>query len=153
MNEPRRQDQIPARIETVIVGEQLGPVEIDIREEDVEAYGDNVQDGGSLLTLADGRHAAPATITAGDYVKVMGVKYSPAGAIHTKAAHEFKKAIVAPAKLSASGVIVDKYIRRGREFVVIESVTVDETGAEVVRSRNTWMMNPSVHHPESENTR
>ena len=142
------QEKVRATIETVVVGEHLGPVEYELTEEDIAAYRERTQDGGESLTLPDGRQAAPPTITAGDYNKVLGTKYSTFDVIHTKAQHEFKKPIVPPAKLNASGVVVDKYIRRGREFLVIETVTVDEQGEEVVRSRNVWLINASVRHPE-----
>lgn len=145
-------ERIRATYETVEVGERLGPVEYGLTEEDVASYLERVQDEGEALVLPDGRRAAPPTITAGDYNRVLTTKYSTYDVVHTKARHEFKKPIVPPMRLRAWGTIVDKYIRRGREYLVIETVTEDESGAEVVRSRNTWLINASVRHPQDADT-
>lgn len=142
------QERIQATYETVEVGEQLGPVEYELTEEEMASYLERVQDSGEALESPDGKRAAPPEITSGDYTKVLATKYSAYDVIHTRASHQFKKAITPPVKLTASGTIIDKYIRRGREYLVIETVTRDESGDEVVRSRNTWLINASVRHPE-----
>lgn len=60
---------------------------------------------------------------------------------HTKAELDF----IAPARagkiIRVSGKVVNKYVKRGRCWVVLESLSVDEDGREILRNRSTlsWL--------------
>lgn len=124
------------------VGEELGPLEYIVSEEKLRYYADAADDHDSWFfheSPFGGRIVHP-TIVANDYALVMATKYSLAGAVHAKAAHEFINPIRFGERLKVKGMIVDIYNKRGRDFLIIETVTVGEDGVELVRSRNTWLL-------------
>ena len=57
--------------------------------------------------------------------------------IWDKSEHEFLKPIKVGSKISIHGKIVDKYVKRGRNYVVTEFETIDEDGDVAMRSRET----------------
>ena len=46
------------------------------------------------------------------------------------------------ARLIARSKVTDKYIRRQRYYVVVETRTTDEEGQDIVRSRDTFLLTP-----------
>lgn len=140
-------ERIRATFETVAVGEQLGPVEYDLSEQAVRDYIELVGDiDADRLRLPDGRVASPPSVIGGDYSKVLSTKYSTYDVVHTHAQHRFLRPIVPPVHVISSGTVIDKYIRRGREYLVIETVTRDSEGHDLAVSRNTWLINASTRH-------
>lgn len=145
--------QVPPTMESVVVGEELGPVEYDLTENEVAAFADRIENMSvERLTLSDGRRAAPPTIIGGDYVKVLRTRYGggDTGPVHTHAKYRFLRPIVPPLHIVVTGKVIDKYIRRGREYLVVRTVTSDGEGNELAHGENTWWMNISVHHEETE---
>jgi len=61
-------------------------------------------------------------------------------AIWAKSEHEFLKPMKVGSKIFVRGKITDKYVKRGRNYVVSEFETVDEAGEVLLRSHET-----SVH--------
>lgn len=57
--------------------------------------------------------------------------------IWTKSEHEFLKPMKLGSKIFIRGKIVEKYVKRGRNYLVSELETVDETGEVLLRSRET----------------
>lgn len=140
------EQKVIATYEAVQVGEHLGPVHYEITKEDVTMELEKMQDNGEHLTMPNGRRAAPPTIINGNCFKVWRTKYSMFDVVHTKANLSFLRPIVPPLKVTASGVTVDKYIRRGREYCVLETVTRDDLGNELTRARDVLLINASVRH-------
>jgi acyl dehydratase len=124
------------------VGEELGPIEYVVTEELVRDYGDGADDHDPWFfqdSPFGGRIAHP-TIVANDYAVVLATKYSMDGAVHAKAAHEFINPIRLGKRLKVKGKIVDMYNKRGRDYLTVETVAVDEDGVELAKSRNTWLL-------------
>lgn len=124
------------------VGEELGPIQYEITEETIKEYAD-IADSHHPWFLKDSPFGGPIahpTIGANDYSQVLNTKYSAYAVVHTRAAHEFINPIRPGKSYTVKGKIVDRYTRRGRDYLVIETVTTDEDGLEVVRSRNTWLL-------------
>ena len=57
--------------------------------------------------------------------------------IWAKSEHEFIKPLKAGSKIFIRGKIVEKYTKRGRNYVVAEFETTDETGDLFLKSRET----------------
>ena len=57
--------------------------------------------------------------------------------IWAKSEHEFLKPIKIGSKIFIHGKVADKYVKRNRNYVVTEYVTLDEAGKVVMRSRET----------------
>ena len=57
--------------------------------------------------------------------------------IWAKSEHEFLKPIKTGGRIFIHGRIVDKYVRRGRNYMVADYETVDEKGEVLMRSRET----------------
>ena len=57
--------------------------------------------------------------------------------IWAKSEHEFLKPIKVGGRIFIHGRIVDKYVRRGRNYMVADYETVDEDGEVLMRSRET----------------
>ena len=144
--------RVPATIEVIQVGERFGPIEYLLAEKDVAAYMGEGQDGGECLTLPDGRRAAAPTITARDYGRLLTTKYLTDTAAYAKVYQEYKKPVVAPVALTVAGAIVDKYIRRGREYLVLEVDTHDDASDLVAISHHTIWINTAALHDLSEDT-
>ena len=124
------------------VGDELGPYEYVVTPEMVQKMTGAIEEPNPwyLKSSPFGGPIAPPTITGNDYIEVFATKYERGRPIHTKAEHEFLNPIRIGKRLTVRGKIADKYERKGRDYIVIESVTKDEDGVEIVRSRNHLML-------------
>ena len=82
------------------------------------------------------------TITCRDYLPLLlGWRYAFAG-IGILAKHEVE--LLNPARpgsrITVRGKIADKYVRRGRPYIVLECSSVDEKGREITRTKHTVML-------------
>lgn len=84
-------------------------------------------------------HPAMATIFSTRLMGRSGID-RPSGGIHAKHEYEFLAPVRAGQTLTTTGKVADKYLRRGRKYVVCHSLTVDEAGRAVVRCRFTQVM-------------
>jgi acyl-CoA thioesterase FadM len=57
--------------------------------------------------------------------------------IWAKSEHQFLRPMKLGSKITIRGRIVDKYTKRGRNYIVSELETVDEAGEVLMRSRET----------------
>jgi len=119
-------------------GEELGPIELPTHPEEVQLFADEVEDhnpwyfekspfGGPIL------HSA---YTAGNYMRLLSTKYNLYGTIHSKAEHEYLNPARRGKRLFVRGKIAEKANKRGMDYVVVESVTTDEDGVEIARSKD-----------------
>ncbi len=141
-------ERVQATYDSVEVGEHLGPITYEVDEETARLARKSSDGAGGLL-LADGRAAMPPSIAMGDYTKLIESKYSTYDMVQAKTAHEFLKAVVTPVTLSVRGRIADKYLRRGREYIVVEATTEDESGDCVAQTRVTLLVNASRRRDET----
>ncbi len=122
--------------EAIPIGLDLGTVEVALDE-------DTVNDSLRLVQweareLLDKLHIAPPGVTIVQHPRMRFAKFpNLRAAIWAKSEHEFLKPMKIGSKVFIRGKIVDKYVKRGRNYVVSEFETVDETGEVVLRSRET----------------
>jgi acyl dehydratase len=80
--------------------------------------------------------ANPMLIVA-QHARLFKTKYTTAGNVHTRHETQFLNPARIGKKIKLHGTLVDKYIRRGREYLVMECRSVDEDGIEICRDRRT----------------
>jgi hypothetical protein len=126
--------------ESIVVGEELGPWLIEINEEAVRDYCDDWDDHNPLYlkgTADGGPPVAPPAFMAGlTGFRLLGRKYNAAATIGAKTEHENLRPIRVGETLRTEGRIVEKYVKRGLEYVVIESTSFDEVGQPIRNSRD-----------------
>ena len=121
--------------ETLEIGHDLGTLEMVLDE---KAIGDRV----NLVGWQDSRPVeqglAPPGITIWQHARMkFGALPQMRVSIWAKSEHEFLKPMKIGDKVTIRGRIVDKYTKRGRNYMVTELETRDETGEVLMRSRET----------------
>jgi hypothetical protein len=129
--------------EKLIIGEQLGPREIPTADKDIDRYINEMGDLNPIYTDSSpwGGPVIPAmymgTLLG---LRLIGTKYDA----HTTVPVRLSQKNINPAKrgkkLFLSGVLVDKYIKRGLEYAVIESVIKDEDGLEIRKTTDHFLL-------------
>ena len=64
----------------------------------------------------------------------------PFGFVHAKQETEFINPLPLGKPASITTKVADKYVKRGKGYIVIESLIVDEDGVEIMRTRNHAMI-------------
>ena len=123
--------------DSIVVGTELGPVETDISVRAMEAYAKDWDDPNPWYTDSSpfGGPVAPPAFMAGlTGFQLLSTKFNTRATIGVKTAHENLAPVAVGQKMSTSGRITDKYIKRGLEYVVVESTSYDEAGNAFRRS-------------------
>src|SRR5262245_3634997 len=80
--------------------------------------------------------ANPILIVA-QHTRLFKTKYLTAGNVHTRHETQFLNPARIGKVIKISGRLVEKYLKRGREYLVMECRSVDEDGIEICRDRRT----------------
>ena len=124
------------------VGSQIGSLQFRVTRESIKDYLASL-DSSEPWYLNDspfGEPIVPACYLCDDYLRLFfHGNYNERG-LHAKAEYEFKGPIRYGELLTTRGVVVDKYVKRDRKYVVMEVITTDESGREVLRGKNTFIM-------------
>jgi acyl dehydratase len=122
--------------ESIPIGLDLGTVEVKLDEKAVKDRVDLVQ--WQAREVVDKFGFAPPSATIEIHPKMKFDKFPTLkAAIWAKSEHEFLKPMKVGSKVFIRGKVADKYIKRGREYVITEFETVDENGEVLLRSRET----------------
>ena len=126
------------KLEDAQVGETIGPYRYRVTREMV-AF------AASKEMLSSSRYSgdssiAPSALTDNDYSLAFLIQYSPGDAIHTKAENRYINPPIVGKDLIVTGAVSDKFIKRGKDFLVFETTTRDEDGREIVKSKNTLLL-------------
>lgn len=119
-------------LEAIEIGEDLGQVEYQITEEDVERFlgsVDGYEFAGEALGPDD---CVPPLMIGNDYLKVYKPKYSTVGALHARLEMEVLGCMRRGQQVVTRGKILDKYTKRGKTSVVIGTFTTDQQGNPLV---------------------
>ena len=121
--------------EAIPIGMDLGTFEMTLDEETVKDRAELVQWQSKRLV---GKGFLPAGITISQHAR-MNFEALPEMkvSIWAKSEHEFLKPMKLGGKIFIHGRIVDKYVKRGRNYMVADYETVDEMGEVLMRSRET----------------
>ena len=111
---------------SIPVGDDLGTLDYVLTDEMVADYRRVVDNPHAAYPTVDARH--PANLFYRKYAAVMRVPNMG----HDS---EYFNPPVAGKRITISGRIADKYIRRGNAYIVVEATAVDEDGRLIERSK------------------
>jgi hypothetical protein len=124
----------------IVVGEELGPWLIEITPDVVRQYCEDWADPNPLYlegTSDGGPPVAPPAFMAGlASFRLLGRKYNAQSTVGAQSEHENLKAIRVGETLRAEGRIVEKYIKRGLEYVIVEYTAYNDAGEPIRHSRD-----------------
>ncbi|MBW2621780.1 MAG: hypothetical protein JRD68_02645 [Deltaproteobacteria bacterium] len=128
----------PVGFEAIPIGFEVGPFELTLDEETVRERVELVQWQGE--NLMDEFGIAPPGITIVHHARMKfealpDLKVS----IWAKSEHEFIKPMKIGSTVTIRGKVVEKYNKRGRNYIVTEYETVDESGDVLLRSVETGL--------------
>jgi hypothetical protein len=129
--------------DAIDVGTELGPVETDVSPRAIAAYQKDWDDPNPWYRDASpfGAPIAPPAFMAGlTGFQLLATKFNTRATIGVKTAHENLAPLPVGQPMITTGLITGKYIKRGREYVVVESTTSDATGAAFRRSADHIML-------------
>lgn len=124
----------------ILVGEELGPWTIEITPEVVHQYCEDWDDPNPMYlqgTPDGGGPVAPPAFMAGlASFRLLGRKYNAQSTVGARSEHENLKPIRVGETMRTEGRIVDKYIKRGLEYVIVEYTAFNEAGEPIRHSRD-----------------
>ncbi len=122
--------------EALPIGLQMGPLEIVLDNKTVKERTELVQ--WENREPLDKLGFAPPGITIANHALMKFTAWPDLRAsIWAKSEHEFLRPMKVGNRIYIRGKIVDKYVKRNRNYVVADYETVDEDGEVLMRSRET----------------
>ena len=122
---------------------EAAPIGLDLGETEITLDENTVDDRLKLVQweareLIDRFHIAPPGVSIHQHPRMRFAKVkSLRAAIWAKSEHEFLRPMKLGSRIFIRGKIVDRYVKRGRDYVVSEFETTDEAGEVLMRSRET----------------
>jgi len=118
----------------VVVGQELGPIDIPVNKKIVDDYCEEFGDHNPIY-LEDSPFGGPVVpplfqATLHD-LSLLHTKWDTHATVPSRTEHSLKNPAGVGKRLFARGKIIDKYIKRGREYVVVQSAIFDEDDLEI----------------------
>ena len=126
MNEQNTEPSIWERAQT---GQVFEPYEYVITKEMLEEYRRTVDNPKASYPTVAGRHALRAWTNL----------YGPASLMNVGAECEYFNAVIPGKSIRVEAKIVDKYIKRDKPYILVDSVAVDEDGRMIEKRRLVGM--------------
>ena len=135
--------------EILTVGEEFVSDTHLVTPEDIEAYAYAVEDDHPWYAGPSpfGGPVAHPTLMANQALHLRHGKYIVHAGLHAKMHFEFLEPVRPGMRVRSRGRVIDKYVRRGRQYMVTEYVTEDEHGTALVRGQFTQMLIPEGTRP------
>ena len=111
----------------LVVGEEYGPLEYELTADALELYRTAVGDPGATF----------ATIASKDYVTLLRTRYTTGDVVNAHHESRYHRPPAVGSRIQVRGRLADRYVRRERQFIVIETVSRNEAGEVLVESRTT----------------
>ncbi len=121
--------QISDPYQLLEVGGQLGHLEYAITPEQLQLFRDAVEFPQACFP----------SIAAKEYAEVLVRKHGRIPIISAKHQDHYLRPPKLLKRVQVAGWVLEKYQRRGRRWLVVETLAVDEDGAEVLRNQHTFM--------------
>jgi hypothetical protein len=115
---PEADDRILLDWDALEVGETFGKFEYVLTQELIDTYRKGVMDPDASFP----------TISHKVDVRQFNAKYRDSGSVNARCAFYCYNPPIAGKKLTVRAWIADKYLRRGKKYIVTEAVSVDEDG-------------------------
>lgn len=127
---------------TVVIGEELGRREISVTRDLVTTC------MGAIESARDwycgdspwGGSIAPPTFFDNDTLRLLDQRYERFGSIHARQSWEFLRAVHLGERVTVVVRVVDKFEKRGGDYVVMELVASDAQGRVVCRGLHTSLV-------------
>lgn len=131
--------------EAVVLREEIGPLRLVADEHAIKSFAFAVDDYTAEYfadASALGPRLAPSMMVAKELVTLFLTRYDPNALVGLHAREEIwlEAPVFTGAQLTLTGRYVDKYVKRGKGYVVLESEARDEQGRVVVRQRSVEIM-------------
>ena len=99
-------------------------------------------DDGARYVDTEGPRRVPSMIASVYLISLLRARRSPPGGIHAKQALRFYRALTVGETLTLQARVMDKYVRKGRSYVVADFEALDGGGQRVASGRVTsiWGM-------------
>ena len=130
-------------IDLLEIDQELGTIDHRFTSEEISAYAALLGDASPWFRAGEGVETVRVhpMMLANDYSSLLRKHYQTPGLVLTQTEHVYARPIMADQRLQTSGKVVDKGLRSGREYVIVETWTVDENGSEVSRMITTALLN------------
>ncbi len=130
-----------ATYEDIVIGQPLGEIEWEITDDmiDLQCRLDEDFDRLFALPLTDGARIAPPQITYRPPRWIFSRTYNVRG-LFVRWEHESFAPLVPNTKITVSGSIAEKFVRKEREFVVYQAEGRSVGGALLFRTRRTHVL-------------
>ncbi|MCL4367625.1 MAG: MaoC family dehydratase N-terminal domain-containing protein [Actinobacteria bacterium] len=125
--------------ENLIVGQELGPMYYDITERKVKEYCYAVDDWDPACFPPKPGSITPALLMSNDCLHIIWSKYSKGGGsgLHAKQDFEILNPVRVGKKITITGKVSDKYIKRDKKWMQTWAEVVDEDGLPIIRGTTT----------------
>jgi hypothetical protein len=128
---------------SIRVGDPLGPFEYTITEEMADIHLAAIDNSQPLFKSpsSDGRRMVPPCFTARDYVYLLLQKKAwGIGGLHTKQESEFFNPAYVGQRVVCRGKVAEQYLKKGKEYIVIEFQVDDINGKPLAKHRFTGLI-------------
>jgi hypothetical protein len=116
--------------ETIDVGEEYGPLSYVLTAEKLATFRSVIGDPEAVFP----------TIASKDYANLFSTRYEQPGFINAKHESWYQSPPHEGETITTTGRLADKYVRRGRAYLVLETCSVGADQREIVRSKTTLML-------------
>ena len=135
----------PLTYDALTIGEEFVSDTLLVTPEDVETYAFAVDDHHPWFSGASpfGGALAHPTFAGNQALRLRHSRYVVHAGLHAKMHFEFLEPIRVGMRVRSRGRVIDKYVRRGKQYMVTEFVTEDDKGTPLVRGQFTQMLIPA----------
>ncbi len=112
------------------IDEQLAHLEYTVTEEQLELLQEAVEYPQALFPH----------IAVKEYLEVLSGKHGTIPFISAKHKDSYFHPPIPNKRVQVTGWVRDKYQRRGRNWLLVETLAIDEDGREIVRSEHTFLI-------------
>jgi acyl dehydratase len=132
----------PFDFETLKVGETLGCREIVVSDDMARTCAEAIDSAHPWYREDSpfGGRIAPPTIFDNESLNMLDEQYARFGSIHVRQAWEFENPVKVGSRVTLTVRVADKYVHRGRPYLVMGLTAVDENGVPLCRSTHTSLM-------------
>ena len=124
--------------DSIPIGFEMGPFELLIDQDTVKTYMEDAQ--WDATEVVEELQYAPPGMTVVHHARMkFQARPDLKAAIWAKTEHAFIKPMKIGSKVFIRGIVVEKYNKRGRNYLVTEYETVDENGEVLMKSRETGL--------------
>lgn len=119
-----------AAYQRINIGEQLGHLEYLVTDAQLKM----------LQEAVEYPEAVFPHIAVKEYLEVLHRKHGPISFISARHQDRYYHPPVPNKRVQVTGWVRDKYQRRGRNWLRVETLAIDEDGREIVRSEHTFLI-------------